>query len=142
MAALLNRLGWLGIGVAGAGVVVETALFNGTFCFCVSTQTPPNVFLVEGGRRGVIFDKFRGVSDYVRGEGTHFMIPWVQKPIIYDVRSQPRNIPVVTPSKDLQNVNITLRILYRPEISSLPWIHKVSSKSDDEQSEVSLIFLC
>ena len=61
----------------------------------------------------------------VRGEGTHFMVPWVQKPIIYDVRSQPRNIPVVTPSKDLQNVNITLRILYRPEISNLPWIHKV-----------------
>jgi hypothetical protein len=30
MAALLNRLGWLGIGVAGVGVVVETALFNGT----------------------------------------------------------------------------------------------------------------
>lgn len=53
------------------------------------------------------------------------MIPFVQQPIIYDVRSQPRNIPVVTPSKDLQNVNITLRILYRPKIPELPWIHKV-----------------
>lgn len=29
MAALLNRLGWVGIGVATVGVVVETALFNG-----------------------------------------------------------------------------------------------------------------
>lgn len=50
------------------------------------------------------------------------MIPWVQRPIIFDVRSQPRNIPVNTPSKDLQNVSITLRILYRPEIAALPKI--------------------
>lgn len=33
------------------------------------------------------------------GEGTHFLIPWVQKPIIFDCRSRPRNIPVITGSK-------------------------------------------
>jgi prohibitin 1 len=54
---------------------------------------------VEGGRRAVLFDQFQGVSDKVRGEGTHFIVPVVQRPIIYDVRSQPRNIPVITPSK-------------------------------------------
>ena len=53
------------------------------------------------------------------------MIPVIQRPIIYDVRSQPRNIPVTTPSKDLQNVNITLRILFRPEVQALPWVFKV-----------------
>ncbi|EDQ84799.1 uncharacterized protein MONBRDRAFT_34563 [Monosiga brevicollis MX1] len=116
MASLLTKLGWLGTGLAATGVVVETALFN-----------------VDGGHRGVIFDQFRGVSDFVRGEGTHFMIPWVQTPVIYDVRSQPRNIPVVTPSKDLQNVNITLRILYRPEIPALPWIHKNYGPDYDER---------
>ena len=57
--------------------------------------------LVDGGHRAVIFDRFRGVLPHVAGEGTHFFIPWVQKPIIYDVRSNPRNIPVVTPSKGM-----------------------------------------
>jgi hypothetical protein len=33
--------------------------------------------------------------------------------------------PVRPASTDLQNVNITLRILYRPAIEHLPWIHKV-----------------
>lgn len=54
---------------------------------------------VDGGHRAVIFDRFTGVKNYVVGEGTHFLIPWVQRPIIYDVRSRPRNVPVVTGSK-------------------------------------------
>lgn len=54
---------------------------------------------VDGGQRAVIFDRFKGVRQTVIGEGTHFIIPWVQKPIIYDIRSKPRNIPVMTGSK-------------------------------------------
>lgn len=55
--------------------------------------------LVEGGHRAVIFDRFRGIIPDVSGEGTHFLVPWVQKPIIFDVRSRPRNIAVITGSK-------------------------------------------
>ena len=55
--------------------------------------------LVDGGQRAVIFDRFRGVLPLVSGEGTHFLIPWVQKPIIFSIRSRPRRVPVVTGSK-------------------------------------------
>lgn len=54
---------------------------------------------VDAGHRAVIFDRFRGVQDIVVGEGTHFLIPWVQKPIVFDCRSRPRNVPVITGSK-------------------------------------------
>ena len=67
-----------------------------------------NIFLflsVDGGHRAVIFDRFRGVQDKVVGEGTHFLIPWVQKPIIYDIRSRPRNVPVATGSKGKHEVD-------------------------------------
>ena len=47
----------------------------------------------------VIFDRFRGVLPAVVGEGTHFLIPWIQKPVFFSVRSQPRRVPVVTGSK-------------------------------------------
>lgn len=63
-------------------------------CMCLIS-----FFLVDGGHRAVIFDRFAGVKPNVIGEGTHFLIPWVQKPIIFDVRSRPRNIPVITGSK-------------------------------------------
>jgi len=105
-AQLLNRLGQLGLGLAVGGAVVNSALYN-----------------VDGGHRAVIFDRFTGVKPNVSGEGTHFMIPWVQKPIIYDIRSRPMNVPSITGSKDLQNVNITLRILYRPRPDQLPHIY-------------------
>jgi prohibitin 1 len=91
---------------------------------------------VDGGERAVIFDRFSGVKPNVVGEGTHFIIPMIQKPIIFDIRSTPRPVTVTTGSKgtylypfvctfraDLQNVNITLRILYRPLPEELPRIY-------------------
>ena len=54
---------------------------------------------MDAGHRAVIFDRFMGVKQAVIGEGTHFFIPWVQKPIMFDVRTRPRNVPVVTGSK-------------------------------------------
>lgn len=57
------------------------------------------MLVVEGGHRAVIFDRFSGVRNEVVGEGTHFFVPWVQRPIIYDIRSRPRNVPVITGSK-------------------------------------------
>jgi len=59
---VFNRIGQLGVGLAMAGGVVQSALFN-----------------VDGGHRAVIFDRFQGIKNQVVGEGTHFMIPWVQR---------------------------------------------------------------
>ena len=33
------------------------------------------------------------------GEGTHFIVPWFETPIIYDVRAKPRNIASLTGTK-------------------------------------------
>merc|ERR1712073_282102 len=65
--------------------------------------------------------------------GTHFMIPWVQRPILYDIRTRPKNVPTVTGSKDLQNVNITLRILFRPLPESLPNIFTTLGQDYDDR---------
>ena len=60
--------------------------------------------LVDGGTRAVIFDKFYGVQDKVVEEGTHFRIPFIQEPIIMDIRSRPRIIHSSTGTMDLQTV--------------------------------------
>lgn len=36
----------------------------------------------------------------------HFMVPWFERPIIYDVRAKPVNIQSVSGSKDLQTVRV------------------------------------
>jgi prohibitin 1 len=85
------------------------------------------IYDVKGGTRAVIFDRLSGVQDTVVNEGTHFLIPWLQKSIIYDVRTKPRNISTTTGSKDLQMVSLTLRVLHRPEVKMLPKIYQVRS---------------
>ncbi|XP_064079268.1 prohibitin 1-like [Macrobrachium nipponense] len=106
LTSLFTRLGQVGFGVAVVGGVVQSALYD-----------------VDAGHRAVIFDRFTGVKNVVVGEGTHFFIPWVQRPILFDAKTRPRNIPVMTGSKDLQTVNITLRILFRPKSEELPKIY-------------------
>ncbi len=58
------------------------------------------------------------------GEGTWFRIPFVQVPVIMDVRAKPRSIHSVTGTKDLQMVNISLRVLSRPQEQKLPEIYR------------------
>lgn len=84
-----------------------------------------SMYDVKGGSRAVIFDRLSGVQEKVVNEGTHFLIPWLQKSIIYDVRTKPRNISTTTGSKDLQMVSLTLRVLHRPEVQKLPVIYQV-----------------
>jgi len=104
----LNYLAVGGLTIAALGYVVSESLFT-----------------VDGGERALIFDKLdKGTKDMVIGPGTHFLIPWIQRPIIYDVRTTPYNIRTETGSKDLQNVNVTLRVLYRPNKKKLPYIYK------------------
>merc|ERR1739848_358215 len=66
-------------------------------------------------------------------EGLHFRIPWFQYPIIYDIRSRPRKISSPTGSKDLQMVNISLRVLSRPDSTFIPLIHKDLGQDYDEK---------
>lgn len=38
----------------------------------------------------------------VYSEGTHLMVPWFERPIIYDVRAQPNIVQSTSGSRDLQ----------------------------------------
>lgn len=61
MEKFFSRIGKVGGGLFTVGVVLTRF-----------------VFVVDGGERGVIFDKFSGVKEKVYGEGMHFMIPLIQ----------------------------------------------------------------
>ena len=53
-----------------------------------------------------------------------FRIPWLEWPLIYDIRARPYQIKSDTGTKDLQMVDLGLRILYRPNASQIPWLAK------------------
>ena len=115
MERLLTGVARMGMGVAGVSFIGGNCLYN-----------------VEGGHRAVIFDQIRGVLPKATSEGTGFKIPVLQQPIIMDIRSRPREIKSVTGTKDLQMVNIYLRVLSRPREDKLPEIYqKLGTNFDD-----------
>ena len=113
---LLNKLA-TGALILGTGVsLVQTSLYT-----------------VNGGHRAVMFDRFQGIKPDTIGEGTHFRIPWVQRPIVYDIRIRPRSIATATGTKDLQTATLTLRVLSRPDVKYLPWIYSNYGVDYDER---------
>eukprot|EP00192_Tetraselmis_astigmatica_P020940 CAMPEP_0117672774 /NCGR_PEP_ID=MMETSP0804-20121206/14097_1 /TAXON_ID=1074897 /ORGANISM="Tetraselmis astigmatica, Strain CCMP880" /LENGTH=280 /DNA_ID=CAMNT_0005481425 /DNA_START=160 /DNA_END=1002 /DNA_ORIENTATION=- len=114
--AFLGRLARYSVFLGLGGSALQASLYN-----------------VDGGERAVMFDRFAGVSDTVSGEGTHFMVPWLQMPYIFDIRTRPRSISSVTGTKDLQMVNITLRVLSKPSVDALPKIFQSLGLDWDER---------
>ncbi|CAG0912912.1 unnamed protein product [Notodromas monacha] len=113
----------------GLGVGVKLLATAGAAVYGISQS----IFTVDGGHRAVMFNRIGGVSDLTFSEGLHFRIPWFQYPIIYDIRSKPRKISSPTGSKDLQVVNISLRVLSRPDANELPKIYKTLGLDYDER---------
>lgn len=116
MSRLANIISKLALPVSAAVLIADLSLYD-----------------VKGGERAVIFDRFTGIKSQVVGEGMNFVIPWLQKPIIYDVRTRPRTINTTTGSKDLQTVSITLRVLHRPDVLKLPLIYQNLGLDYDER---------
>lgn len=97
------------------------------------------LFNVDGGHRAIVYSRIHGVSSRIFNEGTHFIFPWLDTPIIYDVRAKPRNVASLTGTKDLQMVNITCRVLSRPDVVQLPTIYRTLGQDYDERVLPSIV---
>lgn len=117
--AALSLLKYLSIGAATIGAA--------------ATALNSSLYTVDGGQRAVLFDRFKGVLNETVGEGTHFLVPWLQQPFIFDIRTKPHTFSSFSGTKDLQMVNLTLRVLLRPEVSRLPDIFKTLGTEYDEK---------
>ena len=103
---LMNRIATIGGGIAVASMIGKQMLFS-----------------VDGGQRALIFDRFSGIKDKIRGEGIHFAIPFIQWPIYFDIRTSAKQSVAKTGTKDLQTVDLTVRVLYRPDQEYIPSIY-------------------
>mmetsp|Transcript_12277 Transcript_12277/g.21909 ORF Transcript_12277/g.21909 Transcript_12277/m.21909 type:complete len:286 (+) Transcript_12277:200-1057(+) len=98
------------------------------------------LYNVDAGEAAVLYDRLReGVQPEARLEGTHFKVPFVQTPYVYSIRSKPRVVTSTTPTRDLQTVNIALRVLSRPEVSKLSSIHRDLGQSYDDRVLPSIV---
>ncbi|KQK20202.1 prohibitin-2, mitochondrial [Brachypodium distachyon] len=120
---------------AGAGALAKVLLLGGAAVYAATNS----FYNVEGGHRAIVFNRIQGIKDRVYPEGTHFMIPWFERPTIYDVRARPNLVESTSGSKDLQMVKIGLRVLTRPMPEKLPTIYRTLGENYNERVLPSII---
>jgi len=82
-------------------------------------------YVVPAGHRGLVFDRLQGIKvQEPKNEGLHFLIPFWQWPIFVSTRIMPKTMRTQTQTKDIQTINIGLRVLYRPDVDNLPLLIK------------------
>ncbi|CAL5066116.1 unnamed protein product [Urochloa decumbens] len=119
----------------GASALVKVAVFGGAAVYAAMNS----LYNVEGGHRAIVFNRIQGIKNKVYPEGTHFMIPWFERPIIYDVRARPNLVESTSGSRDLQMVKIGLRVLTRPMPERLPHIYRTLGENFNERVLPSII---
>ncbi|XP_075488611.1 prohibitin-1, mitochondrial-like [Primulina tabacum] len=122
-------------GGGATSAVIKLGVFAGLGIYGVANS----LYNVEGGHRAIVFNRIVGVKDQVYPEGTHLMIPWFERPTIYDVRARPHLVESTSGSRDLQMVKIGLRVLTRPVPDQLPTIYRTLGENYNERVLPSII---
>jgi len=121
-------------GQAGGALAVGGAtLFGGAWLFRNCAYT------VDAGHRAIKFHRLSGVQSEFYQEGLHFMIPWFERPIMFDIKARPHTMSSLTGSRDLQMVSISLRTLCRPDETRLPEIYRMLGQDFDEKVLPSIV---
>ncbi|KAF1789806.1 Mitochondrial inner membrane translocase subunit Tim17/Tim22/Tim23/peroxisomal protein PMP24 [Phytophthora cactorum] len=103
-----------------ATALVKVAVFTGAAIYGAYLS----IYNVPPGHRAVVYSRIDGVGSQVIEQGTHFVIPWIQRPLIMDVRTRPRTYASLTGTKDLQMINISIRVLSKPDRARLQWLYQ------------------
>ena len=92
---------------------------------------------VDAGQRAVLFSLSGGTLSRQLGEGTHFIVPFVQRPIFYDVRSQTYTMSAIgwegeirgddsltANTSDGQVVRVDVSVRFHPDPNKIYLLHQ------------------
>ena len=115
--------------------LLKIGVFGGLGLYGVANS----LYNVEGGHRAIVSNRILGIKDKVYFEGTHLMVPWFERPVIYDVRAKPHLVESTSSSRDLQMVKIGLRVLTRLKANQLTEIYRTLGENYNERVLPSII---
>lgn len=99
-----------------------------------------SLYTVNPGHQAIVYSRIGGLDEMsVKTEGLNFVIPWFQRPIIYDCRTRPKLVNSTSGSKDLQMVEISLRVLFKPDPHQLHFIYRRLGQDYEERVLPSIV---
>lgn len=102
--------------------IIKTVIFSVLGVFVFSTIFG-FFYIVGAGERAVLLT-FGNPDMIPKTEGLHFKMPFVQKAVIMDIKTQKYEADLTSASKDLQDVNTKVAINYHLDSDSVPRIYK------------------
>lgn len=99
-----------------------------------------SVVIIQPGRLGVVYNRVGGLNEKATlTEGLNFVIPWFQRPVIYDIRTRSQVVNTSSGSKDLQMVQISLRVLFKPNPTELSTMYRTLGQDFDARLLPSIV---
>lgn len=120
----------------GGGAGITGLLALGVLGYGVSQS----MVTVQPGHMAIVYNRFGGLDEKLHlKEGLNFVIPWFQRAIVYNVRTVAQQVDTHSGSKDLQMVQISLRILFRPDSNKLQTMYRQLGKDFDARVLPSIV---
>lgn len=110
--------------MGGAGTVNATLPLAMVFTGFSAYTLYKSIYIVPGGHRAVKFNAVTGLHNTSYGEGANLAIPYVETPVLMDVRNRATEIVSSTGSRDLQSIDMAVRVLYKPNLDNLHNIYR------------------
>ncbi|MGK7911963.1 MAG: prohibitin family protein [Synechococcus sp.] len=115
------------------------AYILGGLLFLLLTVGSQCFLIVPAGSRAVIFNSLTGLEDSPRGEGLHFLVPAIESPIFYDVRTQTYTMAsqmsegnvrgddaLRVLSSDGQQISLDVSVRYRLDPDKVSHLHQAT----------------
>lgn len=84
-----------------------------------------SIVIVQPGKLGVVYNRIGGLNDKpTLTEGMNFVLPWFQRAVLYDIKTRSQVVNTSSGSKDLQMVQISLRVLFKPNPVKLSAVYR------------------
>lgn len=87
----------------------------------------------------MLFNIFTGMKPGFAREGWNLKWPLLERAYIFETRTRDRNFPTVTFNRDMQTVNVTLRLLYKPRLEKLSNIYETLGLDYDDRVLPSIV---
>ena len=86
--------------LAGLGLFGLASIYLGSHAIFTGTKINKDfISIVDPGHQALIFSRFGGLRNLILKEGFHFVIPYFEWPVIYDVKTKPRNFQALTANR-------------------------------------------
>ena len=108
--------------------------------FFLMVMIKKGIYRNEPGYQSLHFNLLTGIGKQTFKEGYHIVVPFLERPIIYDCKMKNHMYLCVCGTKDLQTVQLKTRLITRPDAGKLPELYRMLGLNYDERVLYSIVY--